>query len=67
MAAVAVFTLIASCTVALPLVLYLCLGDRMLAPLRKAKDWLSTHNAAVMAVVITLIGIYLLVAGIGQL
>jgi threonine/homoserine/homoserine lactone efflux protein len=65
--AVAVFTLIASCTVALPLVVYLCLGDRMLAPLRTAKDWLSTHNAAVMAVVITLIGVYLLLAGINQL
>jgi len=66
-AAVTLFTLVASCTVALPLVLYLCLGERMLAPLRSAKDWLTTHNAAVMSVVITLIGTYLLVAGIGQL
>jgi len=66
-AAVTLFTLIASCTVALPLVLYLCLGERMLAPLHTAKDWLTTHNAAVMSIVIALIGIYLLVAGTGQL
>jgi len=53
--------------VALPLVLYLCLGDRMLSPLRSAMDWLTAHNGAVMSVVITLIGLYLLAAGSGQL
>ncbi|MFI7093732.1 GAP family protein [Streptomyces lydicus] len=65
--AVLVFTAIAACTVALPLVLHAALGDRILVPLRRAKDWLETHNAAVMAVVITVIGVLLLGEGAGGL
>jgi threonine/homoserine/homoserine lactone efflux protein len=62
-AAVAVFTAIGAVTVALPVLLYLVLGERMLTPLGRARDWLDEHNAAVMAVVITAIGVFLAVEG----
>lgn len=62
-AAVVVFTLIASVSVALPLMSYAVAGERVLGPLRKARDWLQTNNSAVMAVVITVIGVLVLVKG----
>ena len=42
---------------------YALLGDRVLPPLARAKDWLRAHNAAVIAVVITVIGAGLLKNG----
>ena len=64
---VVVFTLVAACSVAVPVLLHAILGDRILPPLGTAKDWLQAHNAAVMAVVITVIGVLLLAKGIGEL
>lgn len=61
---VVVFTLLASVSVALPLASYLVAGERVLGPLRKARDWLQTNNSAVMAVVITVIGVLVLVKGV---
>ena len=61
---IAFFAAIAASTVSIPLVLYAAMGERMLGPLSRAKDWLGLHNAAVMAVVITVIGVYLAVKGI---
>ncbi len=58
-----VFTLVASITVALPIVLYLIIGERILRPLGKARTWLQDNNAAVMAVVILVIGALLVVKG----
>ncbi len=58
------FTVIAASTVALPPLLYAVSGDRVLAPLGHAKDWLVANSAAVMAVVITVIGVALLVKGV---
>ena len=60
---IVLFAAIAASTVAIPLVLYAVMGERMLGPLSRAKDWLGLHNAAVMAVVITVIGVYLTVKG----
>ena len=60
---IAVFAAVAASTVSIPLVLHAMIGERMLGPLSKAKDWLGLHNAAIMAVVITLIGVYLAVKG----
>ena len=54
----------AASTVSIPLVLHAVMGERMLGPLSKAKDWLESHNAAVLAVVITVIGVYLTVKGL---
>ena len=58
-----IFTLVASITVALPIVLYLIMGERILRPLGKARTWLQDNNAAVMAVVILVIGALLVVKG----
>ena len=60
---IALFTAVAASTVSIPLVLYAVMGERMLGPLSRAKDWLGLHHAAVMAVVITVIGVYLAVKG----
>lgn len=65
--AVLAFTAIASTTVAAPPVLHTLLGDRVTAPLRRAKDWLAEHNAAVMAVVVVVLGVLLVVKGAGGL
>lgn len=63
-AAVAAFTLVAASTVAVPVVLYAILGERILPPLATAKDWLQANNAAVMAIVVTVIGLVLAAKGI---
>ena len=60
---IALFAAVAASTVSIPLVLYAVMGERMLGPLGRAKDWLELHNAAVMAIVITVIGVYLMVKG----
>lgn len=61
--AIAVFTVVASLTVLVPLGLYLVLGERMLRPLSAARDWLERNNAAVMAVVLVVIGLQLVLKG----
>jgi threonine/homoserine/homoserine lactone efflux protein len=61
------FVVVASVSVALPLLLHLLLGERVLRPLGRAKDWLAAHNSAVMAVVITAIGVALVVKGASAL
>jgi threonine/homoserine/homoserine lactone efflux protein len=65
--AVAMFTAVAASTVALPLLLHAFLGDRMLGPLGRAKDWLKANNAVVMAWVLMVIGVALSANGVGGL
>ena len=60
---IALFAAVAASSVSVPLVLYAVVGERMLGPLSRAKDWLGLHNAAVMAVVITVLGVYLTFKG----
>ena len=64
--AVAVFTLVAALSVAIPVGLFLTFGERMLPPLARAKDWLVAHNAALMAVVVVVIGLLLVMKGLGE-
>lgn len=47
----------AASTVALPVALRLLLGERMVAPLERARGWLVTHNESVVAVVVVVIGV----------
>ena len=61
------FALAASIAVALPLLLHLLFGNRVLQPFGKARDWLIAHNSAVMAVVLLAIGIALLQKGVSGL
>jgi threonine/homoserine/homoserine lactone efflux protein len=63
-ALVLLFSVVASLSVAFPVVLYFLRGDKVLTPLGKARDWLERNNAAVMAVVIFVIGIVLAVKGV---
>ena len=65
--AVLAFTLVASVSVAVPVLAYTLLGDRVLQPLGVARDWLVRNNAAVMAVVLVVIGLLLLQKGITDL
>jgi threonine/homoserine/homoserine lactone efflux protein len=65
--AMIVFTAIASSTVALPWLLFFLLGDRILTPLGRTRDWLKANNAAIMAVVLTVLGVLLLSKGITDL
>lgn len=65
--AVLLFTLVASVSVAVPVLSYTLLGDRVLGPLGAARDWLERNNAAVMAVVLVVIGALLVVKGITDL
>lgn len=65
--AVAVFTVIAAATVAVPVVGYAVGADRMRGPLERGKSWLETHNAAVMSVLLLVLGAVLLGKGLGGL
>jgi hypothetical protein len=59
-----VYVLLASLTVALPVLYYLVARDKSTATLTAMKTWLISHNAAVMAVVLLILGVKLLAAGV---
>lgn len=54
--AVAVFVVIASLSILIPVGTYLLLGDRAENTMGNAKDWLINNNQTVMAVLLLLIG-----------
>lgn len=58
------FTVVASVSVATPVLMFALVGARVLPPLGRARDWLTRNNAAVMAVVITVIGLVLVKNGV---
>ena len=60
---VVAFALVGSLSVAIPVLAFLILGDRVLTPLGSARDWLERNNSAVMAVVFIVIGLLLIVKG----
>ena len=62
--AVVAFSLLAAAAVLAPLALNTVLGDRVLVPLGRAKDWLVANSATVMAAVLVVIGLLLVVKGI---
>lgn len=65
--AVAVFTVIAASSVAVPVIGYAFAKERMTAPLDSLKTWLETNNATVMTVLLGVIGVVLIGKGIGGL
>lgn len=65
--AVVVFTAIAVSTVAAPVIAYAVARERMRGPLDELHVWLQTHNAAVMSVLLLVIGVVLVGKGIGGL
>jgi threonine/homoserine/homoserine lactone efflux protein len=58
------FTAVAASSVAIPIFLYLCFGERVDAPLRAVRGWLEENNAVVMSVVIVAIGVMLVIKGL---
>jgi cytochrome c biogenesis protein CcdA len=64
---VAIFVAIAASTVALPVLAYAGAGGRLDDPLARLKDWMERHNAAMLAVVLIVIGLLVLYKGIHAL
>jgi hypothetical protein len=60
----AIFILLASVTVAAPVLTYLVMGHRADEPLNAMKTWLVAHNDAVMAVLFLVFGVKLLGDGL---
>jgi threonine/homoserine/homoserine lactone efflux protein len=60
----AVFVVIAASTVLVPVIAYLVAAKRMAGPLDRVREWLVQHNAAVMAVVLFLMGVVVIGKGI---
>ncbi|MGW0478069.1 GAP family protein [Nonomuraea sp. NPDC003214] len=67
LALLVVFTLLAACSVAVPVVVYAVAAERMRAPLDRLKSWLERDNATVMFVLLLVIGVVLIGKGLGGL
>ena len=63
---IVIFVLLASASVAVPVVGYLAASDRMRSPLESMRAWLGQNNAAVMTVLLTVIGVVMIGKGIGR-
>ena len=63
---IVIFTLIAACSVAVPVIAYLLASKQMAAPLESLRGWLVQNNATVMAVLLLVIGVVLIGKGIGS-
>ncbi len=61
------YVLLASVTVALPVIIYLIAGHRADEQLTEMKDWLIQHNHVVMAVIFLIFGVKLIGDGISIL
>ena len=66
-AAIALFTVIASSTVAIPVLAHLVAAERMTQPLESLRKWLQDNNATVMATMILVIGVVLVGKGVSGL
>ncbi len=66
-AAVAIYVVLAASTVAVPVVAYLIASDRMAGPLERLKVWLQQHNAAIMGILLLVLGTVLVGKGLGGL
>lgn len=65
--AIAVFAALASVTVAAPVAGYLVAHERLQGPLDELRQWLTVHNAAVMTVLLLVIGTAILGQGVAEL
>jgi threonine/homoserine/homoserine lactone efflux protein len=65
--AVAIFTVLAASTIAIPVIAYLLASARMMPYLSSLRGWLTQHNAAVMTVLLLVIGVVLIGKGVGGL
>lgn len=65
--AAAIFLVIAASTVAVPILGYIGAGDRLDHALDRLKVWMEDHHAALLAVILVLIGMFVLYHGIHAL
>jgi threonine/homoserine/homoserine lactone efflux protein len=63
----AVFALVATLGVAVPVVIYFALGDRAGHVLGSLKDWMARNNPVIMAVLLLVLGVKLIGDGIAGL
>ncbi|WP_308467151.1 GAP family protein [Rathayibacter soli] len=64
---IVIFVLIAASTVLIPVVGYLVSADKLRAPLDAMRGWLAQNNAAIMSILLLVIGVAVIGKGIGQL
>ena len=64
---IAIFTVIAAASVAVPVLAYLAASDKMAGPLESMHQWLVKENAVVMGVLLLVIGVAMLGKGLGSL
>jgi threonine/homoserine/homoserine lactone efflux protein len=60
----AFYVLVAASSVAMPVLAYAVAGERLDGPLTRLKDWMERHNAALVAVILVIIGLVVLYKGI---
>jgi hypothetical protein len=65
--AYAVFAVLGTIGVAVPVVIYFAMGNRSADVLGHLKDWMGQHNAAIMTVLCLIIGVKLIGDAIGAL
>ncbi len=65
--AMAVFTFVASLGVLVPFGIYLVAGERATRLLEGIKAWMIAHNAAIMTVLLLVLGVKMLGDGVGSL
>lgn len=65
-AVIALYTVIAASTVLVPVIGYLLAADKLRGPLDALRVWLAAHNAAIMAVLLLVIGVSLIGKGIAS-
>ncbi|WP_221586314.1 GAP family protein [Microbacterium sp. G2-8] len=63
---IAVFTLLAACSVIIPVIGYLVASDRLAQPLDALRVWLSRENAVIMTVLLLVLGVVIIGKGIGS-
>lgn len=63
---IAVYTVIAAITVAVPVIGYLIASARLAEPLAALRDWLQKENAVIMAVLLLVLGVTLIGKGIAS-
>lgn len=62
---IVVFVVLASLTVAIPVVANLVASDRLQEPLTAMRDWIARENHVIMAVLFVILGVNAIGAGIG--
>ena len=62
--AIVVFVVIASASIAVPVIGYLVAQERLRQPLDELRQWLTVHNGAVMTVLLLVLGVAIIGQGI---